>query len=310
MKNLNKIKIGILLILNTYFICLWIQESLSTNSVGKQWISLIFPSLMLVFSAVVLVVFSIIEFLTKNTKLNDMPKHANKKVILTVLIHALLTSITLLAICFTMEASAVYFDNMLNPRFFQFPMLVFFFDACFFIKGYFFALLPFYVLIVFWDYLLCRYLLKRIGERFIAWSHLTVAVVSIILMTLALFSLGDYLWYKGKELKQQDEYWSKNQARLWLYQNVLTFNFKELTIKEVFLLLNKETSSLKINFHAPEKVQTIKISYKPSDGDSYVMLDFALEVIKTKIEKLTGMCVYWKYKGNQIDFYCVERGSK
>lgn len=310
MKNLKKIKIGILLILNTYFICLWIQESLSTNFVGKEWINLIFPSLILVFSIVVLVVFMIIEFLLKNQKANEIPKHANKKIIITVLIHALLTGITLLAICFIMGASTSYLGNMLRPRLFNFPLLVFFCNSYFFIKSYFFALFSLYVVILFLDYLLCHYLMKRIGERFIAWSYLSVAFVLIILMSLVMFSLGDYLNYHLKEIKQVDEYWSKNQVRLWLRQNSLKFEFKELTIKEVFLLLNKETSpSLKIKLHAPEKIQAIKISYKPNVGDSYVMLDFALEVIKTKIEKLTGMNVYWNFKGNQIDFYCIEKSE-
>jgi len=240
-----------------------------------------------------------------------MKNMTNKKIIFTVLIHALLTGITLFAVCFVMGASTSYLDNMLRPRLFNFPLLVFFCNSYFFIKGYFFVLLSIYVLILFGDYSLCRYLMKRIGERFIPWSHLAVAVTSIILMVLILFSLGDYLNYHLKEIKQVDEYWSKNQARLWLCQNSLKFEFKGLTIKEVFLLLNKETSpSLKINFHAPEKVQTIKISYKPRGDDSYVMLDFALEVIKTKIEKLAGMHVYWESKGNQIDFYCIEKVRK
>jgi hypothetical protein len=239
-----------------------------------------------------------------------MKSAASKKIIFTVLIHALLIGITLFTVCFVCITSASYFDNMLSPRLFNFPLLVFFFDICFFIKGYFFVLLPVYILILFADYSLCRYLMKRIGKNFIVWSHLTVAVISMILMILVLFSLGNYMSYKGKELKQQDKYWSKNQAKLWLYQNSLKFEFKELTIKEVFLLLNKETSSLlEIKLHAPEKIHELKMSYKPSGNDSYVGLDFALEAIKMKIEKLTRMHVYWKCKGNQIDFYCVGNGT-
>ena len=62
-----------------------------------------------------------------------MKKNANKKIIFTVLMHALLTVITLFAVCFVLEASADYLGNMLRPRFYNFRLLVFFIDVCFFI---------------------------------------------------------------------------------------------------------------------------------------------------------------------------------
>jgi hypothetical protein len=308
MKNV-RIKIGILLLLNLCLVFLW---DLAPRTIfdNRSINNLVLPGLMLLLSIIALVIFTLIEFFKKNKNVDKMPKQANKKIILTVLIHALLTSITLFAVCFVIIASGCYLDNMLRPRLLRFPMLVFFIDVCFFIKSYFFVLLPIYGLILFGDYSLCRYLMKRIGERFIAWSHFTVAVVSMILMILVLLSSGDYMWHKVKEHKQQDEYWSKNQAQFWLYQNSVKFKFKELTIKEVFSLLNDETLSiLKINLHAPEKVQAIKISFKPNGDDSHIRLNLALAVIKTKIEKLTEMHVYWKFKGNQIDFYCIEKGE-
>jgi hypothetical protein len=126
-----------------------------------------------------------------------------------------------------------------------------------------------------------------------------------------LFSLGDYLYYEGKILHNEGKHWAENQAELWLYQNSVELSCKGITIKEVFALLNKETEpGVKINLHAPEKVQAIRISYKPNGDDNYVRLDTALEVIKSQIQMLTKTRVYWTAKGDQIDFYCIEKEER
>jgi hypothetical protein len=309
MKNLKKIKIGILLILNTFLICLWIREADNVNSTG--WINVVFPSLMLVSSIVILGFFKMLEFLINNKKPEKMPEHANRKIIFTVLFHALLVGFTVSALVFILVTSLYYVNNMVRPRIYLFPVLESFFEAGWFIKAYFFWLVPLFAAIIAFDYSLCRYLMKRIGERFIPWSHFAVAFTLMILMIIALFSLGDYLYYEGKILHNEGKHWAENQAELWLYQNSVELSCKGITIKEVFALLNKETEpGVKINLHAPEKVQAIRISYKPNGDDNYVRLDTALEVIKSQIQMLTKTRVYWTAKGDQIDFYCIEKEER
>jgi len=61
MKYLTKLKISLLLVINAYFICKWLQEFASTNTVGKQWSNIIIPLVMLGSSFVVLLIFKIVE---------------------------------------------------------------------------------------------------------------------------------------------------------------------------------------------------------------------------------------------------------
>ena len=82
--------------------------SISLNGTDFQFsilsLWLLFSVAALNLAAVILIYF----YNSKNKKPNEIPKHAKRKIFLTVLIHVLLTGITLLAVWFIMGTSTIF----------------------------------------------------------------------------------------------------------------------------------------------------------------------------------------------------------
>jgi hypothetical protein len=144
------------------------------------------------------------------------------------------------------------------------------------------------------------------ASGFVCRALAPVAVCLLLVVLLVLLPVRGYLERKADRLDHLATHWQEHPARLWVHQNSVPFSVSNLPLDEVVAQLNKEMAgSARVVLHLSEHDRTIRVSYSPN-ADEYVRLAAVLEVLRVKIESVTGHKVKWTARGRDIDFHYDE----
>jgi len=238
----------------------------------------------------------------------------NRTVLVAVCIHALLVLITSLSLYSLLYSVARFADHDLDfQRHVTFRLLWALFPVWAFCRQHITIVIALFLAGLAIDWKVCRYLIRRTDESFLYRSSLPIVAASLVSVLVCTYAVDQYIGYFAGRLDEVQRYWETNRARLWLRhgsENNVPFAFKDLTLEEVIALLNKELySEIQVVLHSPPgKARELRLSFTPN-GDDYVPLRVALEVLRTRIEDTSTMRASWVASGEVIDFHCVESDS-